>query len=373
MNELLSRAVTAPSLTVPRRETPFTVVVAGEFNAGKSSVLNLMLRRTALPVAVEDTGLAPISVYPSDRQHMSAIADGVSVAEGPVLAIETLAAPGITSVQIEVPCPSLDGMRFCEISITLGTGDYDARLAMAARADLLIWCTPAPRAWTLTEKSVVDALPSRSADRAILAVTRCDLLRGPDELDAVRTRLEAQLAGRFSEILLLNCARDIADGPDWQWREAGGERLRSAVLGRMAHDAAVRARGPVPGVEMAGAAPTPEAVAPLAAAPEAGSRAAAADREVTDWSAELDDILEGLDALATEDLPQFSDDLSLRLINFLESRKSANYTEKTVLDLAERYLLVVDNHLFGPAAECIFEKISTLVDVSLQLEEDLQK
>lgn len=167
---------------------PFRVAVAGEFNSGKSSLINLLLRRDALPVGVNWSRQPPVEI---------ALSEGISLLEVPI--DET------------------------------GHLGPEARGAIEA-ADMLIWCTMAQRAWCLSETDLVATLPERIFRNSVIAVTRSDLL-DPAARELVRARVCELTADRFAGLVMVDAdAETLARAGDAEvWGASGGKALVDAI------------------------------------------------------------------------------------------------------------------------------------------------
>ncbi|MGG7566482.1 dynamin family protein [Rhodovulum sp. DZ06] len=254
---VLSRAPGGPA-------RPFTIVVAGEFNAGKSSVIDLLLDRPVLPRSAEDTHLPPVTLRRAETEGARALAGGVVLAEGDAAEIFAAPPPGADAIEVDLVSDLEPGVVLREVSITLDQPDFDARLALIADADALVWCTMAQRAWTLTESTVMEGLPPGDGRTAILAVTRQDLLPDQAAMERVLERLETVAADNFAYFVMVDSSRETLAAGSAARAASGGDDLRRAID-------AVR-NPPAPRAAGQGAA-EPAAPAKAAAKAPAASRA----------------------------------------------------------------------------------------------------
>lgn len=341
------------SLAAGEADRPLVIVVAGEFNAGKSSVIDLLLDRPVMPRSVEDTHLPPVTLRLAAAESARALAGGAVIAEGDPASLLAAAPAGTEAIEVDLVSDIPPGVILREVSVTLDHPDYAARRALLAEADALIWCTMAQRAWTLTESAVVEDLPAAARGAAILAVTRQDLL--PDRAAAalVLERLQAVASAHFSHILLLDAGRDtLAAGPIAR-AVAGGAALRKAV-------AAIRAsapRAPLARDESASIPPSPVVATPRTAAER--------------WRRTLDGVLADLDrrAASADDAAAREAALRRALARFLAGIEAAPLRS----DARARAVAVGHAAALAaiPAAEQNSEAAADLIDLALQLEEDL--
>ncbi len=167
---------------------PFRVAIAGEFNSGKSSLINLLLRQPVMPVGVTWSRQPPISL---------AMGNGITLVEIPI--------------------------------------DENGHLDPAARAelesaDMLIWCTMAQRAWCLSESDLIETLPPRLFDNAVIAVMRSDLLSA-DAREKVRARVAVLTRDRFAALVMIEAGSAIRAGlsEDATWQGSGASRIVAAI------------------------------------------------------------------------------------------------------------------------------------------------
>ena len=219
------------------KKTHFSVVVAGEFNAGKSSLVNLLFRKPLLPVSVAPAG-APLShVYPSDRERRIAMLRDGRITEASKYFGGNMGAADLTAIEVEVPAPAFDGAVVTEVPLGTNNKYDDEGLAALKGADLLIWCTMAQRAWSLTEIEIVEALPPAVREGAILVVTRSDYLAEKASKDLVLDRLNSMARKFFADIVTVDCSQTALSESvedEAAWKRAGGERLAGLVLDRLA-------------------------------------------------------------------------------------------------------------------------------------------
>ncbi len=219
----------APSASVDRH---FNIVVAGEFNAGKSSVVNLLLRRQVMPVTVGFTHMPPVRVFPAGQEAWHVLSAGNERLPEEDFLSGRIAGTSVRSARIELPLKSFNGATITEVSVGQhGELDPEAEAALQS-ADLLIWCTMGQRAWCLTEITVVEKLPPRLLRNAILAVTRIDYMDTAADRDKILTRLEREASRYFRAILPVGASqkalRNAAD--DNHWAGSGGQALHDHVM-----------------------------------------------------------------------------------------------------------------------------------------------
>ncbi|MEM1267269.1 MAG: dynamin family protein, partial [Pseudomonadota bacterium] len=173
------------------RDLP-TVVVMGEFSAGKSSLINLLLGEQLMPTQITATqSPAYLLGYGSDPRILAVRRDG-GIEEVQTTDPMTLDYRRYEVVRLRRPAPVLKRLMIID---TPGISDpllpAHALADFADTADMVLWCTLATQAWRESEQSFWREMPSRLKRSSTLVVTKTDLLRAGD-LDRLQTRLAAE-------------------------------------------------------------------------------------------------------------------------------------------------------------------------------------
>jgi hypothetical protein len=224
----------ATDLGARRAARRLRIVVAGEFGAGKSSVINALLRRPVLPANTGALERPVISVVHGPELSITCTdAGGRSLR---LRAADELRAVGpARRIDVIAPMPALTGVELVELPF-YHDGTVDAPvLEVMARADLLIWVTIASQAWRLSEKAIVETLPREGREQRILAISRADKLRSFADWDKIESRLQRETSSHFSELVFLRASNALlaqaADSPD-AWEQSGGAAVARLVRAR---------------------------------------------------------------------------------------------------------------------------------------------
>jgi len=218
----------APAGAGPRR----SVVVAGEFNSGKSALINLLAGRPVLPVSVAASQIGVVSLLPADSGRRLALAGGALVeGDAPV------PAAGLDRLDIETPFAPYPDTALYEVTLERDREPSATQHAVLDAADLLIWCTMAQRAWTLTEIGILESLPDDLRAGAVLAATRADLLRNDAARARVKERLQREAGDFFDRVILVQAGNPAADRT-----ASGAQALDAAIRDRLRRSP--RASGP---------------------------------------------------------------------------------------------------------------------------------
>ena len=232
----LSAIVSDRSLRSGFRPVP-CLALFGEFNAGKSSVINMLLGRDVLPTAVVTTTRRPTYLRYAAAPLFEAIsADGKREPIAPD-GVKTPAQKGVRRFEIGLPNKLLrDFVLLDTPGFADPYNDPQCTLDVLDDVDICIWCTLATQAWRHSERQTWLSLPPRLRTHGILVATHIDSLGNPGEHERVRTRLEHEVRDLFGDIVLLSVPDAmrakrtngrIAD-PEL-WRESGGKALTAAL------------------------------------------------------------------------------------------------------------------------------------------------
>ncbi|MFZ1106034.1 MAG: dynamin family protein [Hyphomicrobiaceae bacterium] len=192
-----------PAPRPARKPRPVRVAVIGEFNSGKTTLLNALLGAAVLPASFITHTAYPTVLRFAPRPTLSAEVAGRRRVAFTWEDLDGAPSHHIHRVHVGMP---LDRLRTLHAIDTpgLGLGDpvLEERIVKACRsADLVIWCTPAMQAWKASEQHVWLSLPRYVRRRGILAVTFMDTLTAPADAGRVMARLHAVAGDLFSRIV----------------------------------------------------------------------------------------------------------------------------------------------------------------------------
>ncbi len=217
---------------------PARVALIGEFNTGKSTLANALLRSTMLPQSVVDHSRLPVLIHYAGKPSLSVeFADGrrerVSWKD-----VDRIVMTGASLLCLGLPVNRLKSFELVDTP-GLATGQTEAdELALAAcqKSNIAIWCTAAMQAWKRTEMRVWESLPKRLRENSILAVTYKDVLDGERDVSKLRARLRNETEHQFRTLVLVaateaaQCGnRKTACEREGLWQSSGGANFAAAV------------------------------------------------------------------------------------------------------------------------------------------------
>jgi hypothetical protein len=232
---VLAPAIRALRRTELRLERPLRMAVIGEFNSGKSTLSNLLVRIESLPTAVISNTCIPTLLYHAPVPEICAVYQDRRR--------ESLRASTQASSQnifrLEVGLPS-ERLRVVQILDLPGLADarFDGSLTdlTSHSVDLAVWCTLSTQAWKESERVAWEQIPARLHGRGLLVATHSDLLGNGSDLEKLLRRLRDVAASSFWDILPMSTVEALAvmgkdlEGPAGAiWKASGADALETAL------------------------------------------------------------------------------------------------------------------------------------------------
>lgn len=189
---------------------PLRVVVLGEANSGKTTLINRILGNDLLSTDVIQNTRSPVRVRHAPRPTIELCDREGSRHPFEVGSTASLSMRPGTTIEVGIPLASLSKMEFLDTPGTV-VDDPAGRTATPSwrPADICVWCTIATQAWRASEVATWQSL-AHPASSSLLAVTRTDLLPQADR-EKVRRRLDDEAGHLFRDVLMFE-GRSAASG-----------------------------------------------------------------------------------------------------------------------------------------------------------------
>ncbi|MBO9434814.1 dynamin family protein [Ruegeria sp. R13_0] len=215
-----------------RRKPVFALM--GEFSAGKSTLMNFLLRKQALPTQVTATQLPPVWFSYGNRSAYVKRHDGSTED----ISLDQLESVGVNDAQFIRIFLEADILEAVDLIDTPGISDpkisTDVWQRAVGQANGVLWCTHATQAWRETERATWVSLPERLQHNSILLITRADALGQKDRQKVLR-RVNREAGHLFNRSILFS-ARDAITARDKtgdaeMWARSGGGKMIDCFLG----------------------------------------------------------------------------------------------------------------------------------------------
>jgi hypothetical protein len=279
----LARVARAFDAAARHLSRPMRLVVMGEENSGKSSLINMLMRESVVPAGSLAGVRARLLVRYGPETALHAVGADGSRARLTTKALARMAvpeprpAPSSTSIIYNAsdlvrregradprrigllpgapPPPAHSAAKFIDITLPreflrrvelLESRLYPEEaekkpLGAALRPmDLAIWCTLATQAWKETERQAWRRMPASLARNAVLVVTYKDALHKARDEEKLIARLRREAGPLFKDILLLSPRQaldamsplgEIADTVKWE--RCGAAIFEAALAARL--------------------------------------------------------------------------------------------------------------------------------------------
>jgi len=235
-------ALLAPAIRAIRRleirlERPLRVAVVGEFNSGKSTLTNLLVRIESLPTAVVSNTCIPTLVRHAPEPGLWAVhEDGRRERLG---SASQAVRQNIRRLEVGLPSARLRAMQILDLP-GLADARFDGSVADLAfhEMDVALWCTFSTQAWKESERAAWEQFPERLRSRGLLVATHRDLLHDENDAEKLLRRLRREAGASFREIVLLSTIKALAvmhedhEGPAGAvWKASGAAAFETALDG----------------------------------------------------------------------------------------------------------------------------------------------
>ncbi|WP_294227719.1 dynamin family protein [uncultured Shimia sp.] len=220
------------------------IALMGEFSAGKSTLMNLLLGCDPMPVRITATRVPPVWVTHGPRSARLVHDDGTETQfDG-----EDLSAAPMDGCDLIRFSMDSDILNLCDLIDIPGISDpnlkHETWLTLMEDVDCVIWCTHATQAWRQSEAALWEQVSQQIKGPNHLVVTQFDKLRSERDQGRVMARLQAEAGEAFDGIIPISTLDAINAGVDeTAWRNSGGAALIECLVAMLVGETSVAAAG----------------------------------------------------------------------------------------------------------------------------------
>ena len=207
------------------------VAIMGEFSAGKSTLMNLLLGEPALPTKVTATQLPPVWITCGQagpaRHDLAGTIEPMDIIEAGSVDLNDTA-----YITIQKRSEILE---LCDLIDMPGISDPNMSAEVWQRvlhnADAIVWCSHATQAWRQSEAAVWDTIPPKLQQRSLLLLTRFDKIRDSKDRRRVVKRVQREAGELFADIFPISLTDALASGDKSEaWAKSGAEAFVLGLL-----------------------------------------------------------------------------------------------------------------------------------------------
>jgi GTP-binding protein EngB required for normal cell division len=212
------------------------VALMGEFSAGKSTLLNLLLGCDPLPVRITATRVPPVWISYGEDAAARVTTGG---AEEPLSVGDLGDAPLEDTKLLRMSLRS-EILKLCDLIDMPGISDPNMPREMweslIEEVDFVIWCTYATQAWRQSEAAVWEEVVERTNGNNILAITQFDKLKTKRDRDRVLARVKRETDGAFAHVFPVALIDALNAGDDNEaWKQSGAQALAETFVDLLLH------------------------------------------------------------------------------------------------------------------------------------------
>lgn len=203
----------------------------GEFSAGKSTLTNMLIGASPLPVKVTATKLPPVWITWGDEAPYCEDFEG----NRQPVDLDRLDEVDPQAVQVIRIFLKADILELCDLIDMPGISDPNMPLDLwqpiANQADMVVWCTHATQAWRQTEAAAWATVDPALFERSLLLLTRFDKLLSERDGARVLRRVRYEAEGYFADCFPISLTAALAARDDHErWQASGAEAFMETLV-----------------------------------------------------------------------------------------------------------------------------------------------
>ena len=218
-------------MTEPTKQPKPCIALMGEFSAGKSTLANLMLGSSPLPVQVIATRLPPVRMSYGNEEPFRLDIDG----HRHDVDLSNLSDIPLATTQLIQIFRNDDILKECDLIDMPGISDpnmdTDVLQGTLPLAHAVVWCSHATQAWRQSEAAFWAEVPDNVKQKSILLLTRFDKLATGKDRERVIKRVVKEAGIQFRRILPISLLDAHTAGDDvTAWRASGADTFAKSFV-----------------------------------------------------------------------------------------------------------------------------------------------
>lgn len=218
--------------TTPQARKP-RVALMGEFSAGKSTLLNMLLSRAPLPVQITATSVPPVWLSYGDEAAICIGHDGGEKA----IDLHDINDIDLEETQYVRVFLKADLLEICDLFDMPGISDPNMSpeiwRSVFDKVDHVVWCTHATQAWRQSEAATWDDIKDRIDGQNIMVVTQIDKIRTSRDRDRLMSRLNREAGPEFTGVFPVAALEASTAKDEDTWKQSGAAEFANALIDMM--------------------------------------------------------------------------------------------------------------------------------------------
>ncbi len=206
------------------------IALMGEFSAGKSTLLNMLLAQAPLPVRITATSVPPVWISYGKEAAIRVTHDGT---EEP-LEVGELGDTSLEDAKYIRLWLESDALEICDLIDMPGISDPNMSpetwQALFNEVDNVIWCTHATQAWRQSEAATWEEISGQTKGNNLLVITQFDkIIKNRDRARLV-ARVEKETQSSFRGVFPLALVDAINAADEQAWAESGAAEFSEHLV-----------------------------------------------------------------------------------------------------------------------------------------------
>lgn len=208
------------------------IALMGEFSAGKTTLANLLIGESPLPVRIIATQLPPVKISFGTGDPYQVDLEGH---QSPI-ALDALDGLDLTRILYLQLFSDADLLTHCDLLDMPGISDPNMNAViwerMIDQAHGVIWCSNAVQAWRQSEAAVWAEIPAHIHAQSLLLLTQIDKINSPTDRARILARVNRETQHMFRAVLPISLLMATEEQDNYDlWAQSGAGALVDQLVG----------------------------------------------------------------------------------------------------------------------------------------------